>query len=48
MTLRPGVESWGFGRLAQWLEHSLHTRGVTGSNPVSTTEIHAGVTAVSR
>lgn len=22
-----------YGRLAQWLEHSLHTRGVGGSNP---------------
>ena len=34
----PGVGLPGFGRLAQWLEHSLHTRGVTGSNPVSPTE----------
>ena len=28
------------GRLAQWLEHSLHTRGVTGSNPVLPTRLH--------
>ena len=25
------------GRLAQWLEHAVHIRGVTGSNPVSPT-----------
>jgi hypothetical protein len=25
------------GRLAQWLEHTVHIRGVTGSNPVSPT-----------
>ena len=27
------------GRLAQWLEHSVHIRGVTGSNPVSPTKV---------
>ena len=27
----------GPGRLAQWLEHAVHIRGVTGSNPVSPT-----------
>ena len=27
------------GRLAQWLEHSVHIRGVTGSNPVSPTTL---------
>jgi hypothetical protein len=25
------------GRIAQWLEHLLHTQGVTGSSPVSPT-----------
>src|SRR5689334_7434784 len=27
------------GRLAQWLEHAVHIRGVTGSNPVSPTTL---------
>ena len=27
----------GEGLLAQWLEHLLHTQGVTGSSPVSPT-----------
>ena len=26
-----------FGGVAQWSEHSVHTRGVTGSNPVTAT-----------
>src|SRR5436305_10678615 len=34
---RPARRSWG--RLAQWLEHAVHIRGVTGSNPVSPTKI---------
>jgi hypothetical protein len=28
------------GRLAQWLEHAVHIRGVTGSNPVSPTIVN--------
>jgi hypothetical protein len=35
---RPGTRPEGSGgRLAQWLEHAVHIRGVTGSNPVSPT-----------
>ena len=30
------------GRLAQWLEHAVHIRGVTGSNPVSPTSFLTG------
>ena len=34
----PGPRPAGSGgRLAQWLEHAVHIRGVTGSNPVSPT-----------
>jgi hypothetical protein len=29
------------GRLAQWLEHAVHIRGVTGSNPVSPTNVNS-------
>src|SRR3972149_6682296 len=35
-------ELWGYnrnqpGRLAQWLEHTVHIRGVRGSNPLPAT-----------
>ena len=36
-----------FGRLAQWLEHAVHIRGVTGSNPVSPTIVTQAVTGPS-
>ena len=37
----PAAGRSGRGRLAQWLEHAVHIRGVTGSNPVSPTTLTA-------